>query len=161
MTFSELLALALKQIVQDCIDTYSPPSEKGRKRTIRCLFNYDPRAIHKTLLEAAKKFQDALTPLKSLHFASHDAFPYSSELAKTMGLSRQSGIIDSNLFRDGEHIMFCVSWFPDSRETLEKRKKERFRKDDDALRVFYEFVDFLKQGLLLKVVSEEILFEKK
>ena len=132
ITFTEFFGLALKELAL---------KQKDRKP---CWLVEDAGKFHPKLKELKAKHAETLEPLRKLHFATFGAFPYSSELARTMDLLQQSGSIKRE---NPDYNRFAPTVADDTKEFIGKLKNEIFKNDEKAKQEFCDFVDGLKELL--------------
>ncbi|QQG46033.1 MAG: hypothetical protein HYY55_03650 [Candidatus Niyogibacteria bacterium] len=142
--FVDILTLALKTIVLSFGDS-----------RIRCTFEYSPDKLHGVFLQAQKRFGQTLPELNELRFSKRGAFPYSRELSETMAILRLSRFIE--IFGTRENSFDVVSQKDGVQEVL-KETSEIFKNDEIRLRIFGDFVDFLKEKLLREALKETRIY---
>ena len=129
ITFTEMFGLALLNLAADSEDPKN------------CWLTDRAERLHSKLLELAAKFSAVLEPLKVLHFSKRGAYPYSMELARTLDLLQQSGMIER---RNPNYEQFAPTWTDDARDMLEETKAKLFEGDPDTENSFNTFVKELK-----------------
>jgi hypothetical protein len=107
-----------------------------------CWFSETPNLLHPTIKKLAEKYSEHLEPLKSLHFATAGAFPYSVELTRTLDLLQQAGMIKRE---NPSFARFAPTWSADSEDIIKSIIDKEFQGQVNALKAFKNFAKDLKE----------------
>ena len=117
----------------------------------RIYVDHSTERLHTLVHHVQMEFGHLFLELRSLHFQTQGAFPYSSELSDVMSNLVQTGKFEGN-FREWKRI----AWYPDSEKVITEELEEFWAEGGEGENIERNFITLAERFRVIVKGEEEI-----